>query len=74
IDSPLMLIVMGTSIPNYLHELYNTDCEEKYMQKRFTYDSGCICTKIEILDKNNKVVKSVDLWTDSTKFLKFIDE
>ena len=71
-QTPMLLEVIGTSIPKYLHELYNTDCEERYMKKKFTYSAYCLCEKIEVLDKNDKVVKIIDFYTDETKFLKFI--
>lgn len=70
---PVLLEVIGTSIPKYLHKLYNTDCKEKHMKKRFTYSAYCLCTKIEVLDENEKVMKIVDLYSDDTKFLNFID-
>ncbi len=70
---PILLELIGDSIPKYLHELYGTDCEEKYMKKKFTYSPYSLCLKIEVLDENNKTVKTVDLYTDETKFLNFID-
>lgn len=73
IKTPVLLEVIGDSIPKYLHELYNTDCEERYMKKKFTYSAYCLCLKIEVLNENEEVIKTVDLYTDDTKFLNFID-
>ena len=68
---PVMLTAHGT-LAQYIHELSCTDHEEKYMRKRFHYNSFCVLQKVEVLDYKSftHAVKTV---TEGSDFTEFID-
>lgn len=68
---PAMLTAHGT-LAQYIRELSSTDYEEKYMRKRFYFNSFCSLQKVEVLDyKTAKhVVKTI---TEGSDFSEFID-
>lgn len=61
--APTMLEVGGT-VKEYLNELYDTDYEEKYMRKRFTFTNWCTLVRVEVLNRAGHVVKKVEQDSD----------
>ena len=58
-QAPVMLEVLG-NFKDYINELNGGDSEERYAKKVFYYDWFCTLMKIEVLDENGKVVKTVE--------------
>lgn len=75
-QAPVMLHVYG-QLEDYVDEVTNTDSEEKYMTKRFTYDDMCYLQKIEVLKedpKGSRVVKTIEIDTPRKEWANWIDE
>ncbi|MCM1289619.1 MAG: hypothetical protein NC132_03090 [Corallococcus sp.] len=72
-QAPVLLEVFG-QLEHYVQEVGNTDFEERYMTKRFTYDSFCTLVTIEVLNKNGSVVKTVEIDTPPKQWAQWIQE
>ena len=55
---PVLLRASGT-IFKYINEIEGTDENEKYYQKIFTYCSILEIRKIQVLDENGNIIKTV---------------
>lgn len=71
-QAPVLLTVIG-SIKEYINEIEGTDYEEKYMRKIFTYTSWCDLEKIEVLDENEKIVKTITSNTSKEEYSNWLD-
>lgn len=59
IEQPPVLLRASGEIFKYINEIEGTDEEEKYYQKIFTYCSILEIRKIQVLDENDNIVKTI---------------
>jgi hypothetical protein len=58
-EQPPVLLRASGEIFKYINEIEGTDEEEKYHQKIFTYCSMLEIRKIQVLDENDNIVKTI---------------
>lgn len=58
-EQPPILLYASGNIFKYINEIEGTDEDEKYCQKIFTYCSILQIRKIQVLDKNNNIIKTI---------------
>lgn len=58
-EQPPVLLHASGAIFKYINEIEGTDEEEKYQQKIFTYCNILEIRKIQVLDKNENIIKTI---------------
>lgn len=64
--APTMLEAAGR-VARYVREVMRTESDERYARKEFYFDRWCFCTRIDVLGKDGRAVKSVGAGTKGWK-------